>query len=557
MTETAFEKLLDESLTTLNFEQGALISGVIVDLTPDWVTVHVGLKSESLIPRTEFLADEVDGELALGDEVKVSLEAVEDGHGSTRVSRIRAMHDESWKNLEEALETGSIIKGYISGKVRGGMTVDVAGVRAFLPGSLVDSRPLESFDHLEKSFQDFKVIKLDKEKSNVVLSRKAVQEDLNSEEREKIFATIQEGSLISGTVKNLTDYGAFVDLGGVDGLLHITDITWKRINHPSEILNVGDKLDFKVTNYDKEKSRISLGLKQLTSDPWENIRDSYPVNSIHKGKVTSIAEYGFFAELDSNTEGLVHISEIDWTNKAIHPSKVVSIGDEVDLMVLEIDIEKRRVSLGLKQCKENPWLTFSENNSLGDVVKGEVRSITDFGMFIGLDGNIDGLVHLSDLSWSLSEEEAVKGYSKGQEVESVILGIDPHKERISLGIKQLSEDVFDSFAKDNPKGTKLTGTVSSIGEDNVFISLSDEVIGKIKLKEFKENTPSEGESVTSLVTSIDRKNRQINLSVFALEKAEEKEILKENISKNKQIESETKTSIGDLIQDEIEDSSKE
>ena len=557
MTETAFEKLLDESLTTLNFEQGALISGVIVDLTPDWVTVHVGLKSESLIPRTEFLADEVDGELALGDEVKVSLEAVEDGHGSTRVSRIRAMHDESWKNLEEALETGSIIKGYISGKVRGGMTVDVAGVRAFLPGSLVDARPLESFDHLEKSFQDFKVIKLDKEKSNVVLSRKAVQEDLNSEEREKIFATIQEGSLISGTVKNLTDYGAFVDLGGVDGLLHITDITWKRINHPSEILNVGDKLDFKVTNYDKEKSRISLGLKQLTSDPWENIRDSYPVNSIHKGKVTSIAEYGFFAELDSNTEGLVHISEIDWTNKTIHPSKVVSIGDEVDLMVLEIDIEKRRVSLGLKQCKENPWLTFSEKNSLGDVVKGEVRSITDFGMFIGLDGNIDGLVHLSDLSWSLSEEEAVKGYSKGQEVESVILGIDPHKERISLGIKQLSEDVFDSFAQNNPKGTKLTGTVSSIGEDNIFISLSDEVTGKIKLKEFKENTPSDGESVTSLVTSIDRKNRQINLSVLALEKAEEKEILKENISKNKQIESETKTSIGDLIQDEIEDSSKE
>tara|TARA_Y100000004_G_scaffold197083_1_gene269635 strand:+ start:1294 stop:2967 length:1674 start_codon:yes stop_codon:yes gene_type:complete len=556
MTETAFEKLLDESLTTLNFEQGALISGVIVDLTPDWVTVHVGLKSESLIPRTEFLADEVDGELALGDEVKVSLEAVEDGHGSTRVSRIRAMHDESWKNLEEALETGSIIKGYISGKVRGGMTVDVAGVRAFLPGSLVDARPLESFDHLEKSFQDFKVIKLDKEKSNVVLSRKAVQEDLNSEEREKIFATIQEGSLISGTVKNLTDYGAFVDLGGVDGLLHITDITWKRINHPSEILNVGDKLDFKVTNYDKEKSRISLGLKQLTSDPWENIRDSYPVNSIHKGKVTSIAEYGFFAELDSNTEGLVHISEIDWTNKTIHPSKVVSIGDEVDLMVLEIDIEKRRVSLGLKQCKENPWLTFSEKNSLGDVVKGEVRSITDFGMFIGLDGNIDGLVHLSDLSWSLSEEEAVKGYSKGQEVESVILGIDPHKERISLGIKQLSEDVFDSFAQNNPKGTKLTGTVSSIGEDNIFISLSDEVTGKIKLKEFKENTPSDGESVTSLVTSIDRKNRQINLSVLALEKAEEKEILKENISKNKQIESETKTSIGDLIQDEIEDSSK-
>ena len=388
-------------------------------------------------------------------------------------------------------------------------------------------------------------------------SRKAVQEDLNSEEREKIFATIQEGSLISGTVKNLTDYGAFVDLGGVDGLLHITDITWKRINHPSEILNVGDKLDFKVTNFDKEKLRISLGLKQLTSDPWENIKETFPINSIHKAKVSSIAEYGFFAELDSNTEGLVHISEIDWTNKSIHPSKVVSLGDEVDVMILEIDIDKRRVSLGMKQCQENPWLTFSENNSLGDVVKGEVRSITDFGMFVGLDGNIDGLVHLSDLSWNLSEEEAVKSFAKGQELEAVILGIDPHKERISLGIKQLSEDVFDTFAKNNPKGSKLTGPVSSIGEDQIFISLAENVIGKIKIKEFKDNFPSEGDSITSLVTSIDRKNRQVNLSVFALEKSQEKELIKENISKNKQIESETKTSIGDLIQEELSDSSKD
>ena len=437
------------------------------------------------------------------------------------------------------------------------MTVDVAGVRAFLPGSLVDSRPLESFDHLEKTFQDFKVIKLDKEKSNVVLSRKAVQEDLNSEEREKIFATIQEGSLISGIVKNLTDYGAFVDLGGVDGLLHITDITWKRINHPSEVLNVGDKLDFKVTNFDKEKLRISLGLKQLTNDPWENIKDSFQINSIHKAKVSSIAEYGFFAELDSNTEGLVHISEIDWTNKSIHPSKVVSIGDEVDVMVLEIDIDKRRVSLGMKQCQENPWLTFSENNSLGDIVKGEVRSITDFGMFIGLEGNIDGLVHLSDLSWNQSEDEAVKSFVKGQEVEAVILGMDPHKERISLGIKQLSEDVFDTFAKNNPKGTELTGSVSSIGEDSIFVSLAEDIIGKIKNKEFKDNLPAEGDSITSLVTSIDRKNRQINLSVFALEKSQEKELIKENISKNKQIESETKTSIGDLIQEELSDSSKD
>ena len=323
--ETTFAKLLDENLDTLNFEIGKLITGVVVDLTDDWVVIHVGLKSEPIIARNEFLADEAEKKLEIGDEVKVTLEAIEDGHGSTRVSRLRAMHDESWGKLEESLSTGSIVKGYITGKVRGGMTVDVGGVRGFLPGSLVDTRPLENFDHLEKSFQEFKVIKLDKEKSNVVLSRKAVQEDINSEEREKIFATIQEGSQVSGTVKNLTDYGAFIDLGGIDGLLHITDITWKRINHPSEVLSVGEEIELKVTKFDREKSRISLGMKQLSQDPWENIKDTFPINSIHKAKVTSIAEYGFFAELDSNTEGLVHISEIDWTNKSIHPSKVVLV----------------------------------------------------------------------------------------------------------------------------------------------------------------------------------------------------------------------------------------
>ena len=340
--ETTFAKLLDENLDTLNFEIGKLITGVVVDLTDDWVVIHVGLKSEPIIARNEFLADEAEKKLEIGDEVKVTLEAIEDGHGSTRVSRLRAMHDESWGKLEESLSTGSIVKGYITGKVRGGMTVDVGGVRGFLPGSLVDTRPLENFDHLEKSFQEFKVIKLDKEKSNVVLSRKAVQEDINSEEREKIFATIQEGSQVSGTVKNLTDYGAFIDLGGIDGLLHITDITWKRINHPSEVLSVGEEIELKVTKFDREKSRISLGMKQLSQDPWENIKDIYPINSVNKAKVTSLTDYGFFAELDSNTEGLVHVSEIDWTNKNIHPSKVVSVGDEVNLMVLEIDIEKRR-----------------------------------------------------------------------------------------------------------------------------------------------------------------------------------------------------------------------
>ena len=555
MEQTNFSKMLDENLDTLNFEVGSLISGVIVDLTDDWVVVHVGLKSEPIIARNEFLADEADKKLEIGDEVKVTLEAIEDGHGSTRVSRLRAMHDESWSKLEESLNSGTIIKGYITGKVRGGMTVEVGGVRAFLPGSLVDTRPLENFDHLEKSFQEFKVIKLDKEKSNVVLSRKAVQEDINSEEREKIFATIQEGSQISGVIKNLTDYGAFVDLGGIDGLLHITDITWKRINHPSEILTVGEELELKVTKFDKEKSRISLGLKQLSEDPWENIKDTYPINSINKAKVSSLTDYGFFAELDSNTEGLVHVSEIDWTNKNIHPSKVVSIGDEVDVMVLEVDVEKRRISLGMKQCFENPWLIFADNHSLGDKVEGEVSSLTDFGMFVGLDGGIDGLIHLSDLSWTEKEDEAAKKYKKGQKVEAVILAMDAHKERISLGIKQLTEDHFETFAKDNPKGTKLVAKVASIEEDSINLTVGSNIPAVLKLKEVKDNIPEVGTEIEALVTSIGRKDRLINLSIRAMEKAEEKSILKENSEKNKQIEASSKTSIGDLIKDEIEESS--
>ena len=555
MEQTTFSKMLDENLDTLNFKVGSLISGVIVDLTDDWVVIHVGLKSEPIIARNEFLADEADKKLEIGDEVKVTLEAIEDGHGSTRVSRLRAMHDESWSKLEESLSSGTIIKGYITGKVRGGMTVEVGGVRAFLPGSLVDTRPLESFDHLEKSFQEFKVIKLDKEKSNVVLSRKAVQEDINSEEREKIFATIQEGSQISGVIKNLTDYGAFVDLGGIDGLLHITDITWKRINHPSEVLKVGEEMELKVTKFDKEKSRISLGLKQLSEDPWENIKDTYPINSINKAKVTSLTDYGFFAELDSNTEGLVHVSEIDWTNKNIHPSKVVSAGDEVDVMVLEIDIEKRRISLGMKQCVENPWTVFADNHSLDDKVEGVVSSLTDFGMFVSLDGGIDGLIHLSDLSWTEKEEEAVKNYKKGQKVEAVILAMDAHKERISLGIKQLTEDSFETFAKEHPKGTKLSAKVESIEGDNVNLIIGSNIPGVLKFREVKDNPPEIGSDIEALVTSIGRKDRTINLSIRAMEKADEKSILEENVEKNKEIEASSKTSIGDLIKDELEDSS--
>ena len=556
MEQANFGKLLDESLSTLDFQIGTIITGVIVDLKPDWVTVHVGLKSEPVLARSEFLADESDKELEIGDEVKVTLEAVEDGYGETRVSRLRAMHDESWLNLEESLKTGSIVKGYITGKVRGGMTVDVAGVRAFLPGSLVDSKQLESFDHLEKTFQDFKVIKLDKDKSNVVLSRKAVQEDINSEEREKLFATIEEGSTIEGTVKNLTDYGAFIDLGGIDGLLHITDITWKRINHPSEVLNIGDQLNLKVTNFDKEKSRISLGLKQMSSDPWETIETLYPVNSVHKAKVSTLTDYGFFAELDKDTEGLVHVSEIDWTNKNIHPSKVVSPGDEIDVMVLELDLEKRRISLGMKQCQENPWLVFSENNSVGDTVNGSVKSITDFGMFVGLDGDIDGLVHLSDLSWTEAEENAVQNFQKGQDVQALILAMDPLKERISLGIKQLEDDPVENFIKDHPKGTSITGTISNIEDEVLKLTVKESISVLMRKRDFIEDESSaleEGNQINFLISNIDRKERKIWGSMKALEKSKEKEILKENEMKNKEIEESSKSSIGDLIKEELED----
>ena len=556
MEQANFGKLLDESLSTLDFQIGTIITGVIVDLKPDWVTVHVGLKSEPVLARSEFLADESDKELEIGDEVKVTLEAVEDGYGETRVSRLRAMHDESWLNLEESLKTGSIVKGYITGKVRGGMTVDVAGVRAFLPGSLVDSKQLESFDHLEKTFQDFKVIKLDKDKSNVVLSRKAVQEDINSEEREKLFATIEEGSTIEGTVKNLTDYGAFIDLGGIDGLLHITDITWKRINHPSEVLNIGDQLNLKVTNFDKEKSRISLGLKQMSSDPWETIETLYPVNSVHKAKVSTLTDYGFFAELDKDTEGLVHVSEIDWTNKNIHPSKVVSPGDEIDVMVLELDLEKRRISLGMKQCQENPWLIFSENNSVGDTVNGSVKSITDFGMFVGLDGDIDGLVHLSDLSWTEAEENAVQNFQKGQDVQALILAMDPLKERISLGIKQLEDDPVENFIKDHPKGTSVTGIISNIEDEILKLNVEESISVLMRKRDFIEDESStleEGNQINFLISNIDRKERKIWGSMKALEKSKEKEILKENEMKNKEIEESSKSSIGDLIKEELED----
>ena len=528
-TSSEFEKLLESNISQLNMTPGEIIPATVIDIKNDFVITNAGLKSEGIIPKNQFVNSNGELEVSIGDVVDVTLDLVEDGYGETILSIEKAKRKKVWSTLENYLSTQEIVSGKVCGKVKGGFTVELMDVKAFLPGSLVDTRPLENFDHLEKSFQEFKVIKLDKEKSNVVLSRKAVQEDINSEEREKIFATIQEGSQISGVIKNLTDYGAFVDLGGIDGLLHITDITWKRINHPSEILSVGEELELKVTKFDKEKSRISLGLKQLSEDPWENIKDTYPINSINKAKVSSLTDYGFFAELDSNTEGLVHVSEIDWTNKNIHPSKVVSIGDEVDVMVLEVDVEKRRISLGMKQCFENPWLIFADNHSLGDKVEGEVSSLTDFGMFVGLDGGIDGLIHLSDLSWTEKEDEAAKNYKKGQKVEAVILAMDAHKERISLGIKQLTEDHFETFAKDNPKGTKLVAKVASIEEDSINLTVGSNIPAVLKLKEVKDNIPEVGTEIEALVTSIGRKDRLINLSIRAMEKAEEKSILK-NIS---------------------------
>ena len=553
----SFAELFEQSLNDINMEPGAIVAAQVVDIDGDWVTVNAGLKSEGQIPAAQFRDENGELTIAIGDDVHVALEAVEDGFGETRLSREKAKRAEAWKILEAAFEKDEIVKGVINGKVKGGSTVDVDSIRAFLPGSLVDVRPVRDTAHLENKELDFKVIKLDPKRNNVVVSRRAVLEAENSAEREALLATLQEGQQIKGIVKNLTDYGAFVDLGGVDGLLHITDMAWKRIKHPSEIVAVGDEINVKVLKFDRERNRVSLGLKQLGEDPWVNIKDRYPEGTKVHAVVTNLTDYGCFAELEEGVEGLVHVSEMDWTNKNIHPSKVVQVGDDVDVMVLDIDEERRRISLGIKQCTANPWETFNAEYNKGDRVSGTIKSITDFGIFIGLEGGIDGLVHLSDISWTETGEEAVRNFKKGDEAEAVILSIDPERERISLGIKQMDSDPVAEYLSVNDKGSIVTGRVVEVDAKEAHVELATDVIAILKASEISadrvedaRNVLNEGDSVEARIVSVDRKSRQINLSV----KAKEQDDTRQNLKKLREQEPEAAggpTTIGDLIKQQM------
>ena len=531
MTEN-FAQLFEESLQELETRPGSIVKGTVVSIDKDIVLVDAGLKSESAIPAEQFKNAEGELEIAIGDEVDVALDAVEDGFGETILSREKAKRHEAWVELEKAYDDKATIKGVINGKVKGGFTVEVNSVRAFLPGSLVDVRPVRDTTHLEGKELEFKVIKLDAKRNNVVVSRRAVIEAESSAERETLLANLEEGHEVKGIVKNLTDYGAFVDLGGVDGLLHITDMAWKRVKHPSEIVNVGDEINVKVLKFDKEKQRVSLGMKQMGNDPWQEIAQRYPEGTKITGQVTNLTDYGCFVEIEDGVEGLVHVSEMDWTNKNIHPSKVVNLGDTVDVMVLEIDEERRRISLGLKQCIANPWETFAESHEKGDKVSGKIKSITDFGIFIGLDGGIDGLVHLSDISWNKSGEDAVRDYKKGDEISAVVLQVDPERERISLGVKQIEEDPFNKYLTDNKKGAIVTGTVTAVDAKGVTVNLAEEVDGYIRVADLAvervedaTEVASVGDSIEAKFMGVDRKNRTVNLSVKAKDQADEKEAI--------------------------------
>ena len=551
MTES-FADLFEVSLQTIDMVPGSIITGVVVGIDNDWVTIHAGLKSEGVVPREEFLNEVGELEVALGDEVKVSLESVEDGFGATKLSREKAKRAESWLELEAKFEENAVVMGVINGKVKGGFTVDVNAIRAFLPGSLVDVRPVRDTLHLEGKPLEFKVIKLDKKRNNVVVSRRAVLEAANSAERDTLLENLAEGQPVKGIVKNLTDYGAFVDLGGVDGLLHITDMAWKRIKHPSEIVAVGDEIDVKVLKFDRERNRVSLGLKQLGEDPWVDIKARYPEDATVTARVTNLTDYGCFAELEEGVEGLVHVSEMDWTNKNIHPSKVVQVGDDIEVMVLDIDEERRRISLGIKQTQQNPWEAFSGAYQKNATVSGKIKSITDFGIFIGLEGGIDGLVHLSDISWNETGEEAVRRYKKGDELETIILSIDAERERISLGIKQLDSDPFAEYVSEFDKGAIVKGVVREVDAKAAIIVLADDVEATLRASEISRdkiedarNVLKEGDEVEAKIISIDRKNRVINLSVKSKDTDDEKTVLKE--MRGKEIESSGPTTIGDLI----------
>ncbi|MGE3162236.1 MAG: 30S ribosomal protein S1 [Burkholderiales bacterium] len=535
----SFAALFEESLTRKEMRVGEVITAEVVRVDPNFVVVNAGLKSESVIAAEEFKNDAGEVEVKAGDFVSVSIEALEDGYGETRLSRDKAKRMAAWLELEESLEKGEKIEGVITGKVKGGLTVMTKGIRAFLPGSLVDLRPVKDTTPYEGKTMEFKVIKLDRKRNNVVVSRRAVLEASAGAEREALLASLAEGAVVKGIVKNITDYGAFVDLGGIDGLLHITDLAWRRVKHPSEVLSVGDEVTAKVLKFDAEKNRVSLGLKQLGEDPWVGISRRYPQGTRLFGKVTNLTDYGAFVEVEAGIEGLVHVSEMDWTNKNVHPSKVVQVGDEVEVMILEIDEERRRISLGMKQCKPNPWEDFAREYKKGDRVKGQVKSITDFGVFVGLPGGIDGLVHLSDLAWSQPGEEAVKNFKKGEEVETVVLAIDVERERISLGIKQLEGDPFTNFIAGHDKNSVVQGTVKSVDVKGAVVALADGIEGYLRSSEFSRDriddlrtALKEGDTVSAMIINVDRKNRSINLSVKAKDMAEETDAMKQLRTEN-------------------------
>jgi small subunit ribosomal protein S1 len=550
----SFAELFEQSLSVNNMRPGTILTGKVLAVGPEVVVVNAGLKSEGVIPLEQFMNEKGEIEVNVGDEVDVALEAVEDGFGATRLSREKAKRAESWIRLEKAHEANETVVGRIIDKVKGGFTVELQDIRAFLPGSLVDVRPVRDTAYLEGKELEFKVIKLDRKRNNVVVSRRAVVESESSEEREALLENLQEGQVVKGVVKNLTDYGAFVDLGGIDGLLHITDMAWKRVKHPSEIVNVGDEIEVKVLKFDRERNRVSLGLKQLGEDPWEDITRRYPEGTRLFGKVTNLTDYGCFVEIEEGVEGLVHVSEMDWTNKNIHPSKVVQLGDEVQVVVLDIDAERRRISLGMKQCQSNPWEAFAATHNKGDKVSGKIKSITDFGIFIGLDGGIDGLVHLSDISWNETGEEAVHNFKKGDELEAVVLAIDPERERISLGIKQMGQDPFSNFVGEFQKGTIVKGTVREVDAKGAIISLGDNIEGYLRASELSRDRVEdartilkEGDTVEAKFIGVDRKNRTINLSIKAKDNDEENEAM-QDYNRSAPIN----PTLGDLLKEKLE-----
>lgn len=546
---------LFEASQVLDVERGAVISGTVVAIDSDWITVDTGLKSEGIVARSEFLNEQGELEVAVGDQVQVVVDAVDNGMGQTLLSREKAKRAETWNVLEKIYENNEIVTGLISGKVKGGFTVDIGSVRAFLPGSLVDTRPVRDTAHLEGKELEFKIIKLDQKRNNVVVSRRAVMESENSAEREALLSNLEEGQEVVGVVKNLTDYGAFVDLGGIDGLLHITDMAWRRIKHPSEVVEVGQELKVKVLKFDRERNRVSLGLKQLGTDPWQDVLNNYPKGTNVKARVTNLTDYGCFAEIADGIEGLVHVSEMDHTNKNIHPSKVVQIGDEIMVQILDIDEDRRRISLGIKQTMPNPWEEFDKNHQKGDKVSGTIKSITDFGIFIGLEGGIDGLVHLSDLSWTESGEEAIRNYNKGDTVEAVILSVDAEANRISLSIKQLNSDPFNEYLISNDRGAVVKGVVTDVDAKGAKVKLADDVEGYLRASEIQQDKVDDattvlnvGDEVEAKIVSVDRKTRGINLSVRAKDEAEQRDAIKA-LSSNAAADTQPKT-IGDLIKEQ-------